>query len=136
MLQSEFENIVKMTVEPKEFEAINTVYMNSDLNKWEFCSLWMQMNKKRLAKAKEEAKAKEAKEKLDEKLWKIIGKYGWKDWSWKERTLAHTALNKSEEKAVEEAGLKLKEYDYQSGIYLYKRMSTMLWDIRKYLKAS
>ena len=115
---------------------INAVYMESDVNKHEFCALWMQMNKKRLAKAKEEAKAKEAKEKLDEKLWKIIGKYGWKDYRWKECTLAKTALSEREEKAVEEAGLKLKEYDYQSGLYLYKRMSTLLWDIRKYLKAA
>lgn len=136
MLQSEFENIVKMTVSPAEFEAINTVYMNSDLNKWEFGALWVQMNKSRVAKAKEEAKAREKKEQLNDKLWKIIGKYGWKDFQWKEKTLCHTALTQREEKTVEEAGLKLKEYDNYAGHYLYKRMSTMLWEIRKYLKAA
>lgn len=134
MLQSEFQQLVKMTVPVSEFEHINAVYMNSDLNKGEFCALWIQMNKSRVKKAKEEAKAKENQERLNEKLWKIISKYGWRDFSWKESTLAHTALNQTEEKAIEEAGLELKEYSYEAGHYLYKRMSTMLWEIRKYLK--
>ena len=136
MTQSEFEKIVKMTVDPKEYEAINAVYGYSDLTKYEFCVLWMQMNKSRVKKAREEAKAREKQEKLNDKLWKIIGKYGWKDYQWKERTLAHTALNQREEKTIEEAGLKLKEYNHEAGHYLYKRMSTVLWEIRKYLKAA
>ncbi len=136
MLQSEFENIVKMTVSPAEFEAINTVYMNSDLNKWEFGALWIQMNKSRVAKAKEDAKAKEKLEKLHEKLWNIIGKYGWKDYQWKERMLVYSVLTTREQNTVEEAGLNMKEYDRYAGHYVYKRMSTMLWEIRKYLKAA
>lgn len=136
MLQSEFENIVKMTVSPAEFEAINTVYMNSDLNKWEFGALWIQMNKSRVAKAKEEAKAKEKLEKLHEKLWNIIGKYGWKDYQWKERMLVYSVLTTREQNTVEEAGLNMKEYDSYAGHYVYKRMSTMLFEIRRYLKAA
>ena len=136
MLQSEFENIVKMTVSPAEFEAINTVYMNGDLNKYEFGALWMQINKSRVAKAKEEAKAREKKEKLNDKLWNIIGKYGWKDYQWKEKTLCHTALTQREKKAVEEANLKLEEYNQYLGITEFKRMSTMLFEIRRYLKAA
>jgi hypothetical protein len=136
MLQSEFEKLVQMNVSPAEFEHINAVYMNSDLCKEEFAALWVQMNKTRVKQAKEEAKAKAKEENLRERLWKIIGKYGWKDYSWKERTLAHTALNQREEKAIEEAGLELKEYNSDAQHYLYKRMSTMLWEIRKYLKAA
>ena len=136
MLQSEFQNIVKMTVEPKEFEAVNTVYMNSDLNKYEFCALWIKMNQSRVNKAKEEAKANAKAEALRDKLWNIIAKFGDKDWSWKERTFASTALNKREEKAIEEAGLKLMEYNHYEQRNVYKRMSTILWDIRKYLKAA
>ena len=136
MLQQEFEKLVQMTVSPAEFHHINEVYMASDLCKAEFAALWMQMNKTRVKQAREEAKAKAKEEKLRERLWNIINKHGWKDYQWKERTLAHTALTQTEEKAIEEAGLKLKEYDAYAGHYLYKRMSTMLWDIRKYLKAA
>ena len=136
MIQSEFETRVGMRVTPEEYSHIEVVYMNSDLCKDEFCALWVKMNQSRVKEAKEQAKTREKQEKMREKLWHIIEKYGWKDFDWKERTLVHTALTQREEQTIEEAGLKLKEYNSRADYYLYKRMSTMLWEIRKYLKAA
>lgn len=41
MMQQEFEARVKKTVSYKEFLSINEVYMNSDLDKDEFCKEWV-----------------------------------------------------------------------------------------------
>ena len=48
MLQSEFTERTKVQVSAEEFEAINEVYMNSDLNKDDFCAMWCKMNKSRV----------------------------------------------------------------------------------------
>lgn len=57
MTQQEFQERVKMTVSAEEFESVNHVYMLSDLNKDEFCKMWVQMNKSRVQRAAKEAKA-------------------------------------------------------------------------------
>ena len=48
MLQSEFTERTKVQVSVEEFEAIHEVYMNSDLNKDDFCAMWCKMNKSRV----------------------------------------------------------------------------------------
>ena len=52
MLQSEFTERTKVQVSDEEFEAINEVYMNSDLNKDDFCAMWCKMNRSRVDAAK------------------------------------------------------------------------------------
>lgn len=52
MLQSEFTERTKVQVSSEEFEAINEVYMNSDLDKDSFCALWCKMNRSRVDAAK------------------------------------------------------------------------------------
>ena len=52
MTQQEFTQRVNVEVSNKEFEAINEVYMNSDLDKDEFCKMWVKMNKTRVQNAK------------------------------------------------------------------------------------
>lgn len=47
MTQIEFTQRVGIEVSAKEFEAINEVYMNSDLDKDAFCRIWVKMNKAR-----------------------------------------------------------------------------------------
>ena len=44
-------------ITPEEFEAIHTVYVNSDLDKDEFCRAWKRMNRTRIAAFKEARKA-------------------------------------------------------------------------------
>ena len=57
MLQQEFENRVGMQVSAKEYAAIEQVYMNSDVDKDEFCKLWAKMNRQRIARFKADKKA-------------------------------------------------------------------------------
>lgn len=54
MNKQEFENRVLVKVSEVEYEAIETVYMNSDLEKGEFCKLWCKMNHKRVKAVKEQ----------------------------------------------------------------------------------
>lgn len=49
MTQKEFQDRVKMQVSAGEYTAIEVVYMNSDLEKDEFCKMWAKMNAKRIA---------------------------------------------------------------------------------------
>ena len=65
MTQQEFQERVKMLISAEEFEAVNHVYMLSDLNKDDFCKMWVQMNKSRVERAIREAKAN--KEEADNK---------------------------------------------------------------------
>ncbi|MBO5957410.1 MAG: hypothetical protein J6Q39_07640 [Bacteroidales bacterium] len=65
MTQQEFQERVKMPISAEEFEAVNHVYMLSDLNKDDFCKMWVQMNKSRVQQAAKEAKAN--KEEADNK---------------------------------------------------------------------
>ena len=61
MLQHEFESRVGIEVSAQEYAAIEQVYMNSDVEKDEFCKLWAKMNRKRIARIKAERKAAEFK---------------------------------------------------------------------------
>ena len=58
MTQQEFTTRTKVEVTTEEFEAINVVYMNCDLNKDDFCAMWRKMNKSRVEQAKAEIKEK------------------------------------------------------------------------------
>lgn len=74
MTQQEFQERVKMTVCAKEYDAIETVYLMSDLNKDDFCKMWVQMNKSRVERAIREAKANEVVQSIKEKAWKVYNK--------------------------------------------------------------
>lgn len=74
MLQSEFEAKVGMHVSCGEYEHIIAMYNNCDVNKDEFCSLWIKMNKERVKYAKAIQKKKAERQTLVEKLWRIYDK--------------------------------------------------------------
>lgn len=74
MTQQEFQERVKMTVSAEEFEAVNHVYMLSDLNKDNFCKMWVQMNKSRVERAAKEAKAKNEAMENKDRAYKIFEK--------------------------------------------------------------
>lgn len=63
MTQQEFEARAKVEVSIKEFDAINEVYMNCDLDKDAFVKVWVRMNKKHIA----QLKAQKAKAEQDRK---------------------------------------------------------------------
>lgn len=62
MNQKEFEDRTQVKVSFQEYQAIEIVYMECDLDKDEFCKMWCQMNASRVKKAQDEAKAKEEEE--------------------------------------------------------------------------
>ena len=133
MTQQEFTNRTQVEVSYNEFNAINEVYMNSDLDKDEFCKMWVKMNHRRVAICKAEKKATERKQKVRDILWNVWNKYAFKDYQWKVMWLNHSILNKKEEKAVEEAGIDLRYYSHDAGGYLYYNMYDTLYGIGEFL---
>lgn len=59
MTTREFTERTMVEVTAEEFNAIHTVYMNSDLDKDEFCKVWCKMNRTRVQAAKEAKKAQQ-----------------------------------------------------------------------------
>ena len=74
MRQFEFEDRVGMTVSQREYEAIETVYLFSDLDKDEFCKMWVKMNKSRVEEAKEEERKRREADVLKDKAWLLYFK--------------------------------------------------------------
>ena len=81
MIQQEFEERVIVKVSAKEYEAIETVYMQSDLDKDEFCKLWIKMNKSRVNQAKKDKVEEEEKEKTRTMLFELSNMPQGKDFS-------------------------------------------------------
>ena len=92
MLQSEFEERVGMKVTPAEFEAIEVVYNNSEVDKDEFCKIWRKMNATRVRQAIAKRKKFEELMALKGKVWDIYMKvknipYS-EDYEWAEEKLS------------------------------------------------
>lgn len=128
MTQQEFTQRVEISVSPEEYAAIETVYMNSDLDKDEFCKLWVRMNHKRVNKAKEERIAKEKEEMLRGQLFMISTKPKCKDFT----KLADCFYTKKEKKILERVGIYMEEEI--NGINHFKSVSTITYEVTKYLK--
>ena len=62
-------------VSDKEFDAINEVYVNSDLDKDEFCKIWMKMNKSRVQNAKVERMIKQREESYRDALHRFYHRF-------------------------------------------------------------
>lgn len=106
MTQQEFENRVNMQVSSTEFDAINVVYMNSDLDKDEFCKMWSKMNESRISKAIAAAKEEEEKAELYMKVseCEFILSSAWKDRS---DILAVSVLGKKRIALLESIGIEI-----------------------------
>lgn len=73
MLQQEFETRVKMNVSRDEYvNIIEPMYMSADVDKDEFCRLWVKMNHKRVAAAIEAQKEAEKEQRLKERLFNVF----------------------------------------------------------------
>ena len=72
MTLQEFYNRVQMTVTSSEFVGIHAEYMATDLDKDDFCEMWAERNKARIAEYKKEIRKAERKEKAiaDVRKWK------------------------------------------------------------------
>ena len=103
MTQQEFTQRVNVEVSNSEFEAINVVYMNSELDKDEFCKMWVKMNKTRVQNAKIERKIKAKNEAYRNALHKFYNKTNGQD-EWV--PICYVKVSCFEIQAMSHAGIK------------------------------
>ena len=135
MIQKEFQDRVKMQVSAQEYAAIEVVYMNSDLEKDEFCKMWKKMNAKRIAAYRKAEKEKQEKYEhisllasTRELLRELAYRKGW-DASPKQ------VLSSKVIKALDKADIYITEYNYVKGCTDLKPISTLIYEINEYINS-
>ena len=127
MTQQEFTQRVNVEVSNKEFEAINEVYMNSDLDKDEFCKMWVKMNKTRVQNAKVERMIKEKDEAYRDALHKFYTKND--DVNEFMTPICYVKISTYEVQAMSYAGIKVANEDGRA-----KYLSDIRYEIGKFLR--
>lgn len=130
MTQQEFTQLAKFEVSQKEYSAIEEVYMNCDLDKYEFCKMWRKMNAKRI-KA-HEARVKERKEQqaIKEGMKAIDSRLDFYTYA-EIKPFGVLFLTSKERAIVEKAGISL--YEDNSG--QYRDMIDVIIEIKDYAQA-
>ena len=127
MTQQEFTQRVNVEVSNKEFEAINEVYMNSDLDKDEFCKMWVKMNKTRIQNAKVERMIKAKDEAYRDALHKFYTKNN--DVNEFMTPICYVKISTYEVQAMSYAGIKVANEDGRA-----KYLSDIRYEIGKFLR--
>ena len=127
MTQQEFTQRVNVEVSNKEFEAINEVYMNSDLDKDEFCKMWVKMNKTRVENAKVERMIKAKDEAYRDALHKFYTKND--DVNEFMTPIYYVKISSYEVQAMSYAGIKVANEDGRA-----KYLSDIRYEIGKFLR--
>lgn len=127
MTQQEFFNRTNVEVSSKEYEAIEMVYMNSDLDKDTFCKMWVKMNQTRVEQAKKEELQRTAEETKRNYLYDFLNQNF--DWT----KLATEYVSYDESKKFKEYGFDVEEYNPYIGINMFKSISTFVFEIKQYL---
>ena len=127
MTQQEFTQRVNVEVSNKEFEAINEVYMNSDLDKDEFCKIWVKMNKTRVENAKVERMIKAKDEAYRDALHKFYTKND--DVNEFMTPICYVKISTYEVQAMSYAGIKVANEDGRA-----KYLSDIRYEIGKFLR--
>ena len=113
-------------VSDKEFNAINEVYMNSDLDKDEFCKMWRTMNQTRVQAAKVERMLKSKDESYRDALYNFYQRIDNTDAL--TTPIGYIKITAYEVQAMSHAGIKVaNEY---GGI---KYVSDIRYEIGQYL---
>lgn len=94
MTQNEFYALTGVQVENDEFWSINDVYNNSDLDKYEFCTMWRKMNRRRVDAAKQAERDRIKRDRLIDRLQRIYGKLNHRNDCWTKD--AHDVLTRPE----------------------------------------
>ena len=127
MTQQEFTQRVNVEVSNKEFEAINEVYMNSDLDKDEFCKMWVKMNKTRVQNAKVERMIKAKDEAYRDALHKFYTKND--DVNEFMTPICYVKISTYEVQAMSYAGIKVANEDGRA-----KYLSDIRYEIGKFVR--
>lgn len=140
MLQKEFEDRTGVKVSIDEYSAIEKVYMESDIDKDEFCKMWCKMNTSRIKAAKKALAEKEAKTKENARLFNIIRKLEKKrHYNIAEEPLTVGFLGKSDVDFLQKFGIQMRISIQEAVSYGYPiprhyRVSETSYQIKKYLR--
>ena len=111
MTRFEFIQRVQVEVSEKEYEAIEVVYMASDLEKDEFCQMWRTMNRSRVIAAKRDT------------MYKIMRKWNSQPaGTFLMDIQSEEFFNRYEKQQLENCGIELNE-----------RAVDVIWKVREYL---
>ncbi len=127
MTQQEFTQRTQVEVSNKEFDAINEVYMNSDLDKDEFCKMWVKMNKTRVRAAKLNRMIEQKEEAYRDALHKFYTKTN--DSNELQTPICYVKISTYEVQAMSYAGIKVANEDGRA-----KFLSDIRYEIGKFLR--
>ena len=126
MTKQEFTQRVKVEVSDIEYNAIEMVYMHSDVDKDEFCKMWCKMNPNRVKEAKVEKRIKARNEAFRDALHKFYHKTDNTE-SW--TPICYVKMSVYEIQAMSFAGIKV-ENECGSGL---KTVLDIRYEIGKFL---
>ena len=132
MTQQEFQERTQVRVNAAEFEAINMMYMNADVDKDIFCNMWRTMNASRVRAAKEEAKKQQA---IDKVLSMMMANAEWSDVE-HYNTIAVSVLSDKEQSLLEAIGISLESEPNDEGLCHFKRFGELRTEIHQFLKSA
>lgn len=127
MTQQEFTQRTQVEVSNKEFNAIHEVYMASDLDKDEFCKMWVKMNKTRVQNAKVERMIKAKDEAYRDALHKFYTKT--KDSNEFQTPICYVKISTYEVQAMSYAGIKVANDNGRA-----KYLSDIRYEIGQFLR--
>ena len=104
MTQQEFTARTLVEVSPEEYEAIQTVYLASDLNKDAFCSMWKKMNSSRVEAAKSENARRMLEQANRDFAYSMLNRYYTHDEYY---TRAYEFFNEREQKKLGKIGIEV-----------------------------
>lgn len=131
MTKQEFENRVMMNVSNEEYVAIEIVYMNSDLEKDEFCKMWAKMNAKRIKVAKAIAMETARIQALKDNVYNMFAKRRYL--SFEESTkLAPESFTEKEIDILKQVNIKI-EYLNANGIRYFESVGYIVYLMSQYL---
>lgn len=125
-----------MQVSNEEYLIIEEMYMNSDVDKDEFCKYWSKMNHKRIASAIKKEKEAKALADLKEKVFNVYSAINGLCWD-DACKFACDYLTKAQKKVLALAGISLekKRIDGFTGYEVteYKVVYLVAYEVGKYL---
>lgn len=134
MTRQEFIELAIVNVTPEEYRHIESVYMFSDVDKYEFCAMWRKMNATRVAAARRHRADAEQRQQICDRLFEIAfmnHAFTHDD----NRRLALNVFTLKEQSVIESAGIDWQSEPNEDGFRHFYRLDEMLEIIRKYIAA-
>lgn len=132
MTIQEFQSRTQVRVNAAEFESINNVYMNADVDKDVFCKMWCKMNASRVKAAKKEIKKQQT---IDKVLSMMMVNPEWSDVE-HYNTIAVSVLSEKEQNLLESIGVSLESEPNNEGFRHFKRFRELRPEINAFLKTA